>query len=99
MEKAMTAYMIMQITISNEARWKKYRDAVVPLTASFGGKHLVRGAEVEVLEGHHDGGRLAMFEFPSTEAIRAFWNSPDYVPVKEMRRDAATLDIWAVPGA
>jgi hypothetical protein len=36
-----------------------------------------------------------MFEFPSMKAIHAFWNSPEYVAVKELRRDAATLDIWA----
>jgi uncharacterized protein (DUF1330 family) len=31
------------------------------------------------------------------EAIRTFWNSPDYIPVRELRRDAALLEIWAVP--
>lgn len=55
-------------------------------------------SRIELLEGNHDGRRMVMFEFPSIEAIRAFWNSPEYVPVKELRRDAANLDIWAVPG-
>jgi uncharacterized protein (DUF1330 family) len=32
------------------------------------------------------------------EAIHSFWNSSEYVPMKELRRDAANLDIWAVPG-
>lgn len=32
------------------------------------------------------------------EAIHTFWNSREYVPVKELRRDAANLDIYAVPG-
>jgi uncharacterized protein (DUF1330 family) len=33
------------------------------------------------------------------DAIHAFWDSPDYPPIKKMREDAATLNIWAFPGA
>ena len=94
----MAAYFIVQSTISDEQQYQKYRDAVIPLIAQFGGKFVVKGAKVEVLEGQHDGRRLVMFEFPSMDAIHAFWNSPAYVPVKAIRQAAAMLDVWAVPG-
>lgn len=94
----MPAYFIVQSTISDEARYQQYRDAVIPLMATFGAKIIVRGGPVECLEGHHDGRRMVVFEFPSMEAIHAFWNSPEYVPVKKIREGAATLDLWAVPG-
>jgi uncharacterized protein (DUF1330 family) len=94
----MAAYMIVQITITDEEKYKHYRTSVVPLIAKFGGKIVVQRGPVELLEGNHDGRRMVMFEFPSMEALHAFWNSPEYVPVKELRRDAANLDIWAVPG-
>ena len=93
----MTAYMIVQSTITNEEQYGNYRRAVVPLVETFGGKH-IRGGTVELLEGQQDERRIALFEFPSMEAIHAFWNSPEYIPVKELRRGAASLDIWAVPG-
>ncbi len=93
----MTAYMIVQATITDEATYGLYRKAVLPLIASFGGRH-VRGGPVELLEGHRDERRIALFEFPSMEAIHAFWNAPAYVPVKALRHGAATLEIWAVPG-
>ena len=94
----MAAYFIVQSTIHDEERYQKYRDAVIPLIAKFDGKFVVKGAKIELLEGHHDGRRMVMFEFPSMEAIHAFWNSPEYLPVKPLRDGAATLDIWAVPG-
>ena len=94
----MSAYFIVQSTIGNEPQYQLYRDAVIPLMARFGGKIIVRGAKVEALEGHHDGRRMVIFEFPSLEAIHAFWNSPEYVPVKKIRAGAATLDVWAVAG-
>lgn len=95
----MAAYLIVHSTISDEAQYQKYRDAVVPLIARFGGKFIVRGAAVEALEGRHDGRRMVIFEFPSIDAIHAFWNSPEYVPVKKIREGAAALDVWAVAGA
>jgi uncharacterized protein (DUF1330 family) len=57
-----------------------------------------RGGKVEVLEGQPDGRSMVVFEFPSTEAIHAFWNSPEYVPVKMLRQGAATVNVWAVAG-
>ena len=95
----MPAYLTMQITITDEKQWAKYRDAVGPLIAKFGGKRVSQAAGAELLEGRDDGRRIVMFEFPSMDAIRAFWHSPDYQPVKGLRRGAATLEAWAVPGA
>jgi uncharacterized protein (DUF1330 family) len=94
----MTAYFIVQSTIDDEGQYQKYRDAVVPLIAKHGGRFVVKGAKVELLEGHHDGRRMVMFEFPSMEAIRTFWTSPEYAPVKKLREGIATLDVWAVSG-
>jgi uncharacterized protein (DUF1330 family) len=94
----MAAYMIVQISITDDSQWQKYREAVSPLIAKMGGRYIVRGAKVEVLEGHHDGRRMVLFEFPSLEAIHAFWDSPEYVPVKKLREGAAVLDAWAVEG-
>ena len=93
----MTAYLLVQAIITDETKYAQYRDAVVPLIAQFGGRH-VRGGPVELLEGQQDERRLALFEFPSMEALHAFWHSPAYAPVKALRRDAAVLDIWAIPG-
>ena len=94
----MAAYMMVQSTIDNEKQYQKYREAVVPLIMKFGGKFLIKGGKVEVLEGQPDGRSMVVFEFPSMEAIDAFWNSPEYVPVKALREGVATLNVWAVPG-
>jgi uncharacterized protein (DUF1330 family) len=94
----MPAYFIVQSTIKDEAQFQTYRQAVVPFIAGFGGRLVARGAKVEVFEGEHDTRPVVMFEFPSMDAIRAFWNSPDYVPIKKMREGIATINVWAFPG-
>jgi uncharacterized protein (DUF1330 family) len=57
----MPAYFIVQGTINDEAKFQKYREAVVPFIASFGGKVVARYGKVEVLEGEHDTRPVVMF--------------------------------------
>lgn len=95
----MPAYFVVQGTISDQARFQKYREVVVPFIAGFGGRLVAVNGKVDVLEGEHDTRPVVMFEFPDMEAIHAFWDSPDYVPIKKLREGAATLNVWAFPGA
>jgi uncharacterized protein (DUF1330 family) len=62
-------------------------------------KLAARRAKVVVLEGKHDQRPVSMFEFPDIEAIHAFWNSPDYIPIKKLREGVVSLDVWAFPDA
>ena len=94
----MPAFLIVQATIKNEPQFQKYREVVIPFIAKCGGKIVARGAGVEVLEGERDKRPVLMVEFPDMDAVRAFWNSPGFVPIKKMREGAATVDAWAFPG-
>ena len=94
----MAGYLIANLEITDPEGFEEYRRQVAPIIARFGGRYIVRGAQVEVLEGRHDGRRLVLFEFPSMDAIRRFWNSPEYAKVKPLRDNAAEVDAWAMPG-
>jgi uncharacterized protein (DUF1330 family) len=93
----MAAYMVVHSLIIDEEKFAEYREAVLPLIRRFGGRP-IRGGKAELLEGRQDERQLSLFEFPTIEAIHAFWNAPEYGPVKELRRGAADLEVWAVPG-
>jgi len=94
----MPAYMVVQINVTDPEKFARYREAVPRVVESSGGRYIARGGTGEVLEGTHDGRRLVLFEFPSLEAIRAFWHSREYAEVKKLRENAADIDVWAVPG-
>jgi uncharacterized protein (DUF1330 family) len=97
-EANMPAYLISQGTVKDPERMQAYRAAVVPLIARFHGRYIVRRGEVQMLEGQHDGRSVTIHEFPSIEAIHAFWNSAEYASIKDLRLGAADLDMWAVEG-
>jgi uncharacterized protein (DUF1330 family) len=94
------ALFIVQAAVSRDAarreRYRRYQALVQPLIESYGGRLRASGAELEVLEGGHDG-RLVVFEFPSMDALRAFWRSPEYAGIRPLREGAARVDAWAVP--
>ena len=91
----MAAFLTVVVEVTDDRRWRAYREAVLPLIAGFGGTHVTGPEQVQQLESAGNR-RLAVFRFPSLDAVHSFWNSPAYGPVKALRADAAVLDAWAV---
>ena len=94
----MVAYLALQSFVSDEAKYRKYVEAVDPLLSHFGAKVIVRRASIEVLEGEHDQRPVSILVFPDMAAIHAFWNSSEYATIKKLREGAATLNVWAFSG-
>ncbi len=57
--------------------------------AAGGGSFLVQSAEIEPLEGGWTPASLSVVAFPSAEAARAFYHSPDYQALLPLREKAA----------
>ena len=51
--------------------------------ARHGGRFIVRGGEMEVLEGDWDTRRIVVIEFPDMAAARGWYESEDYAPLKD----------------
>ena len=97
----MPALFIIQAEVSADAakrvRYHEYQARVQPLIEAHGGRFRASGVGLEVPEGSHDGRRLIVFEFPSMDALHAFWDSPQYGQLRGLRAGAAQVDAWAVP--
>ncbi|SEB25798.1 DUF1330 domain-containing protein [Variovorax sp. YR216] len=94
----MTAYLIAQTEIRDHETYDRYKGQVLPIIQKFGGRFIVRGGSLEVLEGDWTPGRLVVIEFPSMEHIRDWFASPEYAPLLAMRQQAATDYLVAVEG-
>ena len=51
-----------------------------------------------VLEGDGAPGRVVVLEFPSAQAARAFYDSPEYLAAREARAGAARMTMLLVEG-
>lgn len=94
----MTAYMIVTAKITDrEAFISGYGAAAGALVEKFGGKYVLRGPGAELLEGGFGGGAsMVISEWPSKEAARAFWNSPEYAEAKKLRADIADCQVLLI---
>jgi len=62
-----------------------YLDRIQGTLDPFGGRFLVHGPTVEVVEGPWPG-TIVVIEFPSVEQARAWYESPDYQAILPLRR-------------
>jgi uncharacterized protein (DUF1330 family) len=82
----MAAYVIASVSVKDPVRYEDYRRLVSPTVERYGGRFIARGGRIEVLEGDWTPERLVVLEFPSTEAARAWWASPEYSEAKRIRQ-------------
>jgi uncharacterized protein (DUF1330 family) len=93
------AYVIADVRDAWDAdALAEYRRRNTDAVAGHHGAFVVRGGEHEVLEGEWDTRRLVVIEFPDMTAARAWWESDEYAPLKELRRGASTTNIILVDG-
>lgn len=99
-DDAMPAYVIADVrTVRDQDALIEYRRRNTDAVANHGGRFVVRGGEAELLEGSWDTLRMVVIEFPDTAAARAWWESEEYAPLKEMRREASDTNIILVEGS
>jgi uncharacterized protein (DUF1330 family) len=94
----MPAFLIADIDITDPATYEDYKRQVAPLIARSGGRYVARGGRNEVLEGDWEPHRLVGLEFPDMAALKAWYDSPEYAPIKRIRENAAKGRLTALEG-
>ena len=94
----MAAYVVLNIEVTDPARYPEYASAAGATVAQYGGKYLARGGKAEPLEGSLAPKRVVILEFPSYERASAWWSSAEYQEPKAIRQSAAISDTILVDG-
>lgn len=94
----MAAYIYADIDVTDLATFETYRQQVPALIAAHGGRYLVRGGAVEVLEGDRVPRRQIILEFPDMARLKAFYASPEYTTMLAIRQGASAGSLFAIEG-
>lgn len=95
----MPAYLVGGVDVSDPAWVAEYGPKVEALVEKHGGRYLVRGGEMDVVEGTTPASRvMVVIEFPSLENARAWYNDPDYAPLIKLRQTGSESEIVLVDG-
>ena len=96
----MSAYLVTFITAHNLDWVAEYLANVPPIARSHGGKYLAvsKGVAnaVELVEGTAPAPHgIAIFTFPSMDAVKSFLEAPEYAPYKTARIAATQSNFFA----
>ena len=69
-----------------------------PTVAAFDGDYQVRTSDVTPIEGDWAHQRMVVLKFPDAEQARAWYDSPAYRPLRDLRQRSADAEIVLVPG-
>ncbi len=94
----MAAYVIYQGEVLDPERYDEYKTKGAASILAAGGKYLVRGGEVEVLEGEPPAGRTVVLEFPTRQAAIDWYRSDEYTEIRKIREGAARARMYVVDG-
>jgi len=94
----MPAYLIADIEVTDPVGYDEYKKRVPAVIAAHGGRYLARGGASEVLEGTWRPKRSAIIEFPNLASMKAFWESPEYQPLRKIRERSAKSNLVVIEG-
>jgi uncharacterized protein (DUF1330 family) len=94
----MSAYVVVDIDITDPVTYEEYKRLAPPSIAQYGGRYIARGGSTEVLEGDWQPSRLVILEFANVEQAKAWWSSSEYAEAKAMRQRSSTTKMVLLEG-
>jgi uncharacterized protein (DUF1330 family) len=83
----MPAYVVGLHEITDHSKFEEYRAKIGQVVAKYGGRYLTRGENLSMPEGGYwTPERVVVIEFPDRAAIDAWYTSPEYQPLIELRQ-------------
>ena len=93
-----SAYIIADVTVSNEAQMVQYREWSTRAMQEFGAEVLVRGGKVTPLEGAWSPQRVVVLKFKDRATAQAYYDSETYTQARRVREGAGSIDMILVDG-
>jgi uncharacterized protein (DUF1330 family) len=96
----MPAYVIASVTEAHDDEaLAEYRRRNTAAVEAHGGRFVVRGGALEVLEGDWSPLRVVVIEFDDVDAARGWYGSDEYQEAIPIRQGASTTHLIVVEGA
>jgi uncharacterized protein (DUF1330 family) len=94
----MSGYIIANVQVTNPVQYEEYKKWSTAAMKAHNAEVCVRGGQVQVLEGDWSPERIVILKFPTFEAAKAFYDTPEYLKAREARAGAAIMRMVVVEG-
>ena len=86
----MAAYMMSQVTVTDQEKFQSYLAQTQPIAAKFGARPIAIGAQPKMLNGESDGHQMMfVIEFPTMEQLEAWHHSDEYEAIVALREEGS----------
>ena len=93
----MAHYLIAQVKVNDDSWIPDYAAKVHDIVHKHDGKYLTRSGNMTALEGSAPNADLmAIIEFPSEKALKAFANDPEYAPFAAARQAGSDSNLFSI---
>jgi len=92
------AFIVVELNVKNQEGFQAYAQKVPETIAQYGGTYVVRGGNVETLEGAEPDGRVVILRFDSVDDAKTWMTSPEYAAIKDIRHQTAATRSYMVEG-
>jgi len=95
----MAAYFLFDnVEVTDAVALTEYFPQAAKLVAEHGGRYVAVDAVPEILEGDPGLRSVVLMEFPDADSARAWYDSPEYRPLKAIRHRAARNNAVLIDG-
>jgi uncharacterized protein (DUF1330 family) len=95
----MRAYVISEVEVLDDRLIETYRAVAQATIEQYGGRYVVRGGDVELVEGERNPARrFVIVEFPNMKRAHEWYRSPEYAQALKVRATALTRTLVFVEG-
>lgn len=95
----MAAYCLFDnLDVIDAAKLEQYKTRVAPIVEKYGGRYVVLGGKVDLLEGQWRPTFPVMIQFPSVERAHQWYTSKEYTELKALRLSAVRSNAVLMDG-
>ena len=94
----MSSYLVIDTEVLDQEAFSEFVEKIYDAVQANGGTFLVRGGNLDVIEGDWTPQRLVIMSFDSAEGAGDFVRSSDYTALEELRLRAVRSSVLVAEG-
>lgn len=92
----MPAYVLVEVDILDPKEYDAYKNLTPATVEAYGGKFIIRGNPIQVMEGSWNHDRLVMIEFPNKKIAEEWYFSKEYQEARAIRLKASNAKFFII---
>lgn len=92
----MPAYLVIEVTPTDADVFAQYEVGALAVATRHGAVPLARDTDALLIEREDQPGIALLLQFPDKQAVQAYFDDPEYAPLRRLRQSASRASAIAI---